>query len=499
VIWVGTDDGNVQVTRDGGATWTNVRANVPGLPAETWVGDVHASPSERGAAFIAVDNHRLDDFTPHVWETRDYGATWRDLSAGLPQDDYAKIVRQHPTQPDLLFVGMERGIQASFDHGETWIDIRNNLPRVSVRGLTIEPRYNDLVIGTHGRGAWILDDIGPLVHLAAAMGEETHLFPVRTATRWESWDRDSNLGSSYYEGENPPEGAIVNYWLAGEAALTDGSGSGSGSGSGNADDDGNGNVGAGVADSVVVRITDSQGRLVREIVDDEVGAGVNRIVWDLEWAGPTPLSSEDDEDGGRDGGGGPPAAPGMYTATLVANGGELSREFELRADPAVEATQADFDAQLTAALQVRELQSQVNGMIDAVVDVSGQLGALRDAIEGKDVPNADRILSLSERAMMRLDSLENSLHRPPPRMGYRQYPRLAEELSFVNRGITGALARPTEGQLQAVTEIGTETEQKAAELQQLLDTTISELNQLLEDQPKILPGWQRRPRISLVR
>ena len=155
VLWVGTDDGNVQISRDGGDNWTNVRDRVPGLPAETWIGNIEASPSEAGTAFMAVDNHRLDDFTPHVYETRDYGETWRDLSAGLPQDDYVKVIRQHPDNPNLLFVGMERGIYASVDRGDSWFSIRNNLPRVSVRGLRIQPQYNDLVIGTHGRGAWI--------------------------------------------------------------------------------------------------------------------------------------------------------------------------------------------------------------------------------------------------------------------------------------------------------------------------------------------------------
>ena len=172
VIWVGTDDGNVQVTRDDGATWTNVRDRVPGLPAETWIGNIEASPTDAGTAYMAVDNHRLDDFTPHLYETRDYGETWRDISAGLPQDDYVKVVRQHPANPNLLFVGMERGIFASWDRGDTWVDIRGNLPRVSVRGVKIQRQYNDLVIGTHGRGAFILDDIQPMVELTEAIGQD---------------------------------------------------------------------------------------------------------------------------------------------------------------------------------------------------------------------------------------------------------------------------------------------------------------------------------------
>ncbi len=479
VIWVGTDDGNVQITRDGGQTWTNVRNNVTGLPAEAWIGDVTASPTERGTAFIAVDNHRMDDFKPRVWETRDYGRTWRDLAVGLPQDDYVIKVRQHPTQANLLFVGMDRGIYASWDRGRTWVDIRLNLPRVSVRGIAIEPRYNDLVIGTHGRGAFILDDIGPLVHLASAMNTDVQLFPVRTATRWESWDRDSNLGSSFFRGENPPEGAILNYWLATAPATTTESGNGNGEAR---------------AAGVTIRITDAQGRMVREIQDANAKAGVNRVVWDLEWGGPTPLRGAGAGGGffGRFGPSGPPAAPGRYTATLIANGKEQSQTFQVRGDPDVETTQADYDAQLVAALQARDLQSQLNEMLNAIGDLEGQLESLRRAIAGKNVPNADRIRTLAGEAGTKLDAIENALRRPPPRMGYRQYPRLSEELSFISRGITGSQSRPTAGQLETLTEVQTETEQKAQELQQLLDTTIAELNRLLQDQPKLLPGWTAR-------
>jgi photosystem II stability/assembly factor-like uncharacterized protein len=195
VIWVGTDDGNVQITRDNGGSWDNVRDRVPGLPEETWIGSIETSATEAGTAFLVVDNHRLDDFTPHLWETRDYGQSWTDLAEGLPQDDYVKVVRQHPENPDLLFVGMERGIYVSLDRGESWTSLRGtNLPPVSVRGIKIQRDYNDLVIGTHGRGAWILDDLQPLVELSEAADRDVHLFAMRTATDWERWGGRATSG-----------------------------------------------------------------------------------------------------------------------------------------------------------------------------------------------------------------------------------------------------------------------------------------------------------------
>lgn len=454
VIWVGTDDGNLQVTRDGGETWTNVRDNVPGLPAEAWVGNIEASPSEPGVAFVAVDNHRMDDFAPHVWETRDYGATWRDLSGGLPQDDYAKVVRQHPNQPDLLFVGMERGLQASFDRGRTWVDLRLNLPRVSVRGIRIEPRYNDLVIGTHGRGAFILDDLSPLEHLAEAMATDRFVFPVRTATLWENWNRDSNLGQSVYRGENPEAGAYLNYWLA-----------------------------TAPSDPVEVRITDASGTLVRTFRDDDARAGVNRAVWDLNWDGPRGAA-------GGFGGGGPEAVPGRYTATLLLDGEERSASFEVRGDPEVESTAADYAARLEAALHARELQSHMRGMIGVVDDVVAQIDNLETALEGKDLGDLDRIRALGDTARTQLGTLKDDhLTRPPPDMGYRQYPRLDEQLSFVARGIGGAQARPTAGQLQVMEAVETEMQQRALELQAILEGAVTRLNDLLAGRGRILWEW----------
>jgi len=463
VIWVGTDDGNVQITRDDGGSWTNVRDRVPGLPAETWIGNIEASPTEAGTAFLAVDNHRLDDFTPHVWETTDYGQSWEDLSAGLPQDDYVKVIRQHPENPNLLFLGMDRGLYASFDRGRTWVDMRLNLPRVSVRGIKIEPRYNDLVIGTHGIGAWILDDIQPLVELTEAMATPVHLFEIHEATDWESWNRDSNLGRSTFEGENPREGAYIDFWLSEEAAGRDGL-------------------------SVTLRITDAGGGLVREMTGVRAVAGVNRAIWDLAYAGPEPVPGES-RGGGRFGSSGPPAAPGTYTATLLKDGQEISREFRVRGDPAVEISQADYEARTEAALRGREIQSRLNGMVGALVAMKSQIQNLQNDLRGKDVGNASEVRSEATRALEAIEALENELRRPPPRMGYRQWPRLSEQLSFVTRGITQAQARPTDGQIQVLEEIEEAMEARAVDLQGLIDGPVAALNRLLAGQPAISSGW----------
>ncbi len=469
VLWVGTDDGNVQVSRDDGGTWTNVRNRVPGLPAETWVGNIEASPTERGTAFMAVDNHRLDDFTPHLYETRDYGQTWRDISGGLPQDDYVKVVRQHPTNADLLFVGMERGIYASWNRGDTWVDIRQNLPRVSVRGIRVQPQYNDLVIGTHGRGAWILDDIQPLVELAEAVQKPVHLFDMRTATDWERWSRGSNLGQSSFTGDNPQSGAWVHYYLS-DVAAEQASGSG----------------------GARIRITDASGTLVKEFRDRDAGAGINRAEWDLSWEGPEPIPGQERGGGGFFfGGGGPPAVPGMYTATLLVAGQEQSTEFRLRGDPNVAAAQADYVARFQAAMRARELTTNLNRMVGAIRDIDGQVDGLLEAIDGKGLSNEAQIRDVAGQAQGALETLSNEVVRPEGGMGYRDWPRLVEQLRFVVRGIEGPQAKPTEGQLEVLGEVEAAYAMRAEELSGIVSGLIAELNSLLADAPKILTDWRR--------
>jgi photosystem II stability/assembly factor-like uncharacterized protein len=468
VIWVGTDDGNVQITRDGGVTWTNVRDQVPGLPDETWIGNIEASPTEAGAAFMAVDNHRLDDFTPHLYATADYGESWQDLSAGLPQDDYVKVVRQHPDNPDLLFVGMERGIYGSWDRGETWVDIRGNMPRVSVRGIRIQKPYNDLVIGTHGRGAFILDDIQPLVELAEALDSDVHMFRMRTATDWEMWGRGSNLGQSAFVGENPQPGAWIQFYLSEAAA-------------------------GAVEDGITVRIADQAGSLVREFTHGEPRPGINRAVWDLRWTGPEPVPGRERGGGGGFFGGpqGPPASPGQYTATVFVDGSEYSMPFTLRGDPNVAASQSEYDARFAAAMRARDLQTRLNRMVGTIEDLNGQIDDLLGSIDGKGLSNEDRIRETATEAQDRLTTLGAEVTRPPGSMNYRDWPRLVEQLRFVARNLEGPQARPTEGQMQVLTEVEAATALRAQELAEIVDGIIAELNALLADAPKIMTDWRR--------
>jgi photosystem II stability/assembly factor-like uncharacterized protein len=214
VIWVGTDDGNVQVTRDGGESWTLLNDHIPGNP-EYWVSRVEASDHHPGTAFVSQTGYRRDDFRPLVWKTTDYGETWTDISANLP-DGPVNVVRQHHENPDLLFVGTEFRVHVSVDGGASWTSMRNDMPVSPVHDLKIHPREDDLIAATHGRGIYIAD-IGALAQVTPeALAADAWFFEPESRVRWIASDR-TNYASSNFEGESRPSGIQLYYRLGSEA------------------------------------------------------------------------------------------------------------------------------------------------------------------------------------------------------------------------------------------------------------------------------------------
>ncbi|MFQ6039203.1 MAG: WD40/YVTN/BNR-like repeat-containing protein, partial [Candidatus Aminicenantales bacterium] len=213
VIWCGTDDGNLQVTRDGGATWTNVVKNIRGLPPNTWCSRVEASHFDPGTAYAAFDGHRNDDMSTYLFKTTDYGATWTSIKGNLPFG-WVHVVREDLRNKNLLFVGTEFGIYASLDGGTTWFSLQNNLPTVAVRDIAVHPRENDLIIGTHGRGIWILDDITPLQEMnESVLSSDLHLFSIRPTTEFFLSSSGEPSSRPVFAGKNPEYGMIFNVYL----------------------------------------------------------------------------------------------------------------------------------------------------------------------------------------------------------------------------------------------------------------------------------------------
>ena len=458
VIWAGTDDGNVQLTMDGGKTWANVKNNIKGLPAFAWVGKIHASEHDAGTAFVAVDQHRLDDFTPHAYMTTNFGKTWTDIGTGLPQDDYVKVVRQDPHNPNLLFAGMEHGIFASWDKGKTWTKLNMNLPPVSVRDLRVQARDRDLVIGTHGRGAWILDDIRPLEEMGSVASKAAHVFPVRDAILWHYSSQMENLGDRTYRAKNPEYGAYINFYLQKDPK-----------------------------GPIEVNISDNSGKPIQTIKDTLSKAGINRIMWNLRSQGATPLDNPP-QGGWRSGSYNPLVIPGNYTAKINVDGQELTAPIVVKADPRANLTDQDYRMKLETTTRLNGLLSKAHEMINQSESVVRQLKELKEKLKSDPEVGMDKALNGEiDQAIKKLESFtDDVLRRPPPNMSYRQRPRLREEIGSLMYAVDGATARPSTQQSNRSIELDREAQDASNQLERIISEEVDKINNKLKDLPQIV-------------
>ncbi|HSM59533.1 MAG TPA: hypothetical protein VK849_01995, partial [Longimicrobiales bacterium] len=344
VLYAGSDDGRLQMTRDGGATWTDVTGNARGLPSHTYVTRIVASHGAAGTVFAAFDGHRSDDFAPYVYRSDDYGASWRAIVNGLPRTS-VNALAQHPARADLLFVGNEVGLYVSIDGGGEWVRLGNGLPTVPVDDILVHPRDNDLVAGTHGRGIWIMDDIGPLEELTTdVLASAAHLFRTREATSYNEYT-PQGWTPGIYEAPNPQAGARIRYWVR----------------------DG--------ADTVRITVTDAMGSTMREL-EGPGEAGLNEVVWDLRLV-------EDDADG-QPMDPGPRVLPGVYLVGLEAGPHVLEGEVAVRLDPRVDADETMLAERHDAMLSSYRLSGPVDGAEEALERVQEQLEEVRSLLAEHD-------------------------------------------------------------------------------------------------------------------
>jgi photosystem II stability/assembly factor-like uncharacterized protein len=364
VIWAGTDDGNLQVTRDGGRTWTNVARNIAGAPKFSWVSSIAASKTGAGTAYISIDQHRLDDFAPYVFVTTDYGQTWRRISQGLT--GYVHVVKEDPKEPNLVYAGTELGFFASFDRAATWTDLRLGLPHLAVVDLVVHPRDNDLVIATHARGFYILDDITPLQHIAAAAsaGGRTNgapaspifdrtrpmLFLPMAAVRYIPASDTSVLGNRVWVAPNQPYGAIINYYLP-----------------------------AAAPSGVDFTVIDRTGRTVSAFKGPSA-EGVNRAVWTLaEQSSCGPASEAVGRGRGRGSVGGGTwirAIPGEYTVRLTVSGTTLQQPVTVRLDPRVKATPEEMEIWHITAQKIEKTECTLARAGSELAQLERELAAI---------------------------------------------------------------------------------------------------------------------------
>ena len=357
-IWVGTDDGLIQLTRDGGKTWHDVTP--PALPKWAKVSLIEASPFDPGTAYAAVNGKRLGDFTPYIFRTYDYGHTWTAITNGLAAPGYVHVVREDPVRKGLLFAGTETGADVSFDDGNHWQSLQLNLPTVSVRDFAVQD--NDLVVATHGRGFWILDDITPLRQIDATVAAaEAYLYQPETAYRMSGRAGSGRPGTD--TGANPPDGAIIDYVLK-----------------------------SAPAGDVDLAILDAQGHTIRTF-SSRTGAlsaqpGMHRLVWNLRYPSPPALSVVGGPVFEQGSPITPEVVPGRYQVRLTVAGRTYTRPLTLELDPRVQAAPADLAKQFALMMKIHQAIIEDHVTFNQIQDLRGQLTALQRRLTG-DSAQAD--------------------------------------------------------------------------------------------------------------
>jgi len=273
-IWVGTDDGVVQVTHDGGKNWSNVTANIANLPQWGRLQQVEASPNDANSAFIAVDFHEVENNKPYVFKTHDSGKTWTSIAAGLPQDDPARVIREDPNKKGFLVLGTDTSLFYSSDEGSHWTQIKSNFPTVPIYDIKFIKKSHDLVVATHGRGLFVLDDVTPLEESGAELARsDFHLFPMSPAINFHNWNKHG-FASGGYVAPNPLNGAVVTYWLPNEIKE-------------NTDRPARRRANGETA--VKITVSDSSGQVIRTMYGP-TKYGINRVAWNLRYDGPKKLN-----------------------------------------------------------------------------------------------------------------------------------------------------------------------------------------------------------------
>jgi photosystem II stability/assembly factor-like uncharacterized protein len=514
-LWVGTDDGHLQVTRDGGRTWKNVVDRVPDLPKGTYVTRVIVSNSSDGTAYATFDGHRTNDFGIYVYMTPDYGETWKNIGGGLPRNNgIVNVIREHPKNADLLLVGTEYGTFASWDRGANWTRMKMGVPTVPVDDILIHPRDNDLIFGTHGRSIWVLDDMTPLQQLnEKVLQSDLFLFDTRPATSWRLWNHKWFASHREFVAPNPPSGAIINYYLKEKL---------------------------GERERVRITIQDKNGKSVRELTCGgsaptvppagsrgggggggmfgggfaaarcDAKPGINRATWDLRQSSPMPLDpGQAGGEGGASGffGGarGPLVDPGEFTvkiAVVTASDGpgaqsggttkwEMSKPLKVEEDPRVSLSDADRAAR-------RQALGQLTPLVASAGMAQRQLTALRtnlsSAIEGWKRPGSNRvsedIRKKAEELLKKTDDLYPEFGTPPsevqplgnagPPLVERPQP-LPMRVRMLSFAIEGYSAPPTATDLEEIKVLTGLVKTAAEKVRALVNEDLAALNKMMRD------------------
>src|SRR6185436_19331576 len=464
LIWVGTNDGLVQVTRDGGKNWTNVTKNIPDLPKWGTVSNIEPSRYQTGAAYLTVDFHQVNNRDPFIYKTKDYGKTWKAITNGIPHSmlSYAHCVREDPTRAGLLYLGTENGLYVSFDDGENWQPLQANLPRAPVYWMVIQEHFNDLVIATYGRGFWILDDLTPIQQMNQTVRDSTvHLFPPHPAYRFRQGTVPVTMSDDPSAGLNPPYGAAISYYLK-----------------------------AAPAGDVRISIADAKGQTVRTLTGTK-NVGLNRVVWNLEGEQTTevrmrtspPYAPEIKV--GADGTRSAPGAarmsillpPGTYTVKLTAAGQEFTQPLVVKKDPNSGGSEADIIAQTAMMFELRKDLEIGSGMVNQIEAIRSQLYKLTSASSTvkSAVDDLDKkLIEIEEELIQRkLTGQGQDTVRWPP--------KLLTKINYLASGLSSGDFAPTKQQREVHLLFKEQLSGLRKRLDSVLNKDLAGFNKLLSD------------------
>lgn len=369
VLAVGTDDGLIQLTRDGGGTWTEL-GSFPGVPELSQVVRLVLSAHDTETIYAAFSGHESNDFRPYLLKSSDFGSSWRSITKGLPDDEPIRAFAEDPEAPDLLFLGTEFGVYATLDGGGTWVSLQNDLPTVPIHDMVIQPRKRDLVLGTHGRGIWILDQIDVLRELSSGIDPASiHLFSSRAGLQLHRFDRGKgNQGDTFYRASNPPDGVIVDYWIP--AGLLEDSET--------AESQDDPDESSGDSKRLSLEVLNSSGEPIRRLAVAEGGeqSGVERLVWDMRFA-PTYVDSENS---GRTVEG-PRVLPGEYEIRLAVAGDTVTKEVTVLPDPEMPLTEQENEYRHGFALGVAQTLGLARATVKSAEETAAALEEARSALD----------------------------------------------------------------------------------------------------------------------
>ncbi|MGC1933370.1 MAG: hypothetical protein WA681_00005, partial [Candidatus Acidiferrales bacterium] len=462
LIWTGSDDGLVHITRDGGKNWEDVTPKQ--MPEWSKISLIEASPFDAGTAYIAVDRHMLDDLNPYIYKTSDFGKTWSEIINGIPNGSFVHAVREDTKRKGLLFAGTETRVMVSFDDGEHWQSLQLNLPTVPVHDLII--KNDDLAIATHGRAFWILDDITPLRELRPdSLDQSVHLFEPAPAYHTHSGGGFFRARGSV--GSNPPGGVIIDYALKSPSK-----------------------------GDVTLEIVDSSGHTVRKYSSNKQTqaapsefprgrtaeslpnkAGLNRIVWNMRYESPREVPGAVYDNGPPEG---VLALPGKYQVKLTVDGQSYTAPIQITPDPRVKTSMADMQKQFNLATQVRNLEEGDHDTVLAIRDLRSQLQALEKRLgqstEEKDVVAEAQVIE------KKMSAIEEQLIEPKAianedQLNYGNM--LSSQLAYLENSVDASDEPPTQPEYEQYATYQEQVGKLVSDWKAILNKDVLELNNLM--------------------